>query len=788
MNINIDGKNTGGVFKGLGLVSGNGSSRLLVDYKHEQPEKYYEIMNHIFGEKGMGITHLKLEMGSDINSSSGTEPCVKRFAEEQTDTRRGAGFIIAADAKKINPDLTLDMLYWSEPAWVTNSDDVYGARYLWYMENLTAAYEQLGLVFDYVSISRNERDIEPEWLKYFKSRIKEEKNRPYDFSKIKIIAADEENAWWIAEIMNSDREVLDAVDVIGSHYTSHSSDKARKLNELYGKELWFTEGSAPMTYAKGVKRFDNTGLSGVNGVLDIAQRICAMYSCGKMTMYEFQPVVAAYYNGVTYGHKHLICACEPWSGHYILDSGYYMALHFSRFFKKGMNFIDSACFFDGEKGGDGHALVNANNCYIAATDEKSGDYSLLIVNPKNETKEYNVHVKNITEAGRELYVRECRGSDTDNVYENYFSDGGVIEPCKDGDTYTFSIKVKPYSIMSVSTIKAENVDHVPTKSEIMPLPYYDDFSYSPEFVKDRGGMPKFMTDQGGAFEVYSVKGRNVLMQKITPKIKAMEWGATPAPTTNFGDDRWFNYTVSAGVNFAQSNVPEENYCGAGLRFSLASIGISGYSLRLYENGKWEFLRNSETKLSGMIAPRKKAVISLTAENEKVIGSIDQTTLFEYSSDSGNDALIGAGRGALYSSYNKNYFDFIRLEPIGKDFSVKIYDDTDDCFEYEGEWEHNLMHSFKSYKRTISVGKEGAVVRIKFSGNGFGVFGENTSKCRISAVVDGVSQEKDICPSGSGEIFFGNFGIDRGEHTVTLTVLSGKLVIDGIQIRSNLQSV
>lgn len=788
MNINIDGSHTGGVFKGLGMVSGNGSSRLLVDYKYEHPEKYYELMTHIFGDNGIGITHLKLEMGSDINSSSGTEPCVKRYADEKADVRRGAGFIIAADAKKINPELTLDMLYWSEPAWVTNSVDVYAARYQWYTETLAAAYEKFGLVFDYVSISRNEREIDAEWIKYFKSRIKAEKNRPYDFTKIKIVAADEENAWRIADIMSADKEVLDAVDIIGSHYTSHSSDKARELNSLYGKELWFTEGSAPMTYARGVKRFDKTGLSGINGVLDIAQRICAMYSCGKMTMYEFQPAVAAYYNGVTYGHKHLICACEPWSGHYTLDSGYYMALHFSRFFKKGMKFIDSACFFDGEKGGDGHALVNAQNCFISALDEKSGDHSLLIVNPKDETVEYEVCLRNISKAANELYVRECLGSETDNVYENYFSDGGVIKPCKDGDIYKFSVNVKPLSIMSISTIRTENVDIPPLRSEIMSLPYYDDFSYSPQFVRERGGMPKFMTDQGGAFEVRNVGGRNVLMQMITPDIKAMEWGATPEPTTNFGDDRWLDYSISAGVNFAQSNAPEKNYTGAGLRFSLASNGISGYSLRLYENGKWEFLRNGEIRLDGSVSPRKKAVIRLSAEKERITGSIDGTAVFEYFSDSGKEALIGSGRGALYSSYNNNYFDFIRLEPIGEAPYVKVYDDTDECFEYEGDWEHELMHSFKSYKRTVSIGKEGAAVQIKFSGCGFGIFGENSSECRVSASVDGETQEFDVCPCGSGEIFFRNLSLEEGEHTVKLTVLRGELLIDGIQVSSSLQSV
>ena len=46
-----------------------------------------------------------------------------RTEDEKADVTRGAGFQLAADAKSINPDLTLDMLYWSEPLWVTNAED-----------------------------------------------------------------------------------------------------------------------------------------------------------------------------------------------------------------------------------------------------------------------------------------------------------------------------------------------------------------------------------------------------------------------------------------------------------------------------------------------------------------------------------------------------------------------------------------------------------------------------------------------------------------------------------------
>ena len=125
MDVFINGEHIGKKYYGAGMVSGNNSSRLLLDYKYEHEEQYKEILEHIFGSSGICVNHLKLEMGADINSSSGTEPCVKRYENEPADVTRGAGYILAADAKKINPDLTLDMLFWSEPKWVTDSEDVY---------------------------------------------------------------------------------------------------------------------------------------------------------------------------------------------------------------------------------------------------------------------------------------------------------------------------------------------------------------------------------------------------------------------------------------------------------------------------------------------------------------------------------------------------------------------------------------------------------------------------------------------------------------------------------------
>ena len=76
MNIIIDGTkaNTAEnmLYRGSGMVSANNTSRLLLDYKAENPEAYEKILRYIFGEDGLCVNHLKVEMGADINSSSGT--------------------------------------------------------------------------------------------------------------------------------------------------------------------------------------------------------------------------------------------------------------------------------------------------------------------------------------------------------------------------------------------------------------------------------------------------------------------------------------------------------------------------------------------------------------------------------------------------------------------------------------------------------------------------------------------------------------------------------------------
>ena len=93
MEIIADGtqanENPAASYRVFGCVTGNNSSRLLLDYKVEHPHAYEEIMRLLFEKNyGAGLTHIKIELGADINSSSGTEPCSKRSANEPADVTK----------------------------------------------------------------------------------------------------------------------------------------------------------------------------------------------------------------------------------------------------------------------------------------------------------------------------------------------------------------------------------------------------------------------------------------------------------------------------------------------------------------------------------------------------------------------------------------------------------------------------------------------------------------------------------------------------------------------------
>lgn len=123
-SITVDGNDirannvNGLTYKGFGLLSANSTSDLLMDYKAQNPEAYAELLQYLFGGKYPIMTHVKLEMGNDRNNSTGSEASTKRSRYEKANVLRNPGWQLAADAKKINPDIKVSILRWNAPEWV----------------------------------------------------------------------------------------------------------------------------------------------------------------------------------------------------------------------------------------------------------------------------------------------------------------------------------------------------------------------------------------------------------------------------------------------------------------------------------------------------------------------------------------------------------------------------------------------------------------------------------------------------------------------------------------------
>ncbi|MCZ8519415.1 MULTISPECIES: S-layer protein [Paenibacillus] len=550
--ITIDGKkvDTYNRFKGFGTVTANNTSRLLLDYKEENPKAYWEIMNKLFNTKtGAGLTHVKVELGGDVNSSSGTEPATMRYADEPANVLRGAGFEFAADAKSINPDLTTEILRWGEPRWTWNgaAGNEYENRYQWYKQTIDAVYKEYGFRIDYVGISQNERaannngKIEVEWLKYFTSQIKKEPNYDSDYKEIKLVAADGyRDTAAISRTLLENPDLIDEIDVISSHYGLTGSNELTQLqNKLISegkkpKEVWVSEGIAPMINARYREKMEPQykGLGGKAGIVDVTSRIISAYSWSgagsnplRAVSFDLQPAVAAFYEGSSYNPKHLISAYDPWSGFYEADGGLQGVRHVMNFVgyddhttpeNERWMIVSDATYSDGAFFDGGVDVDTSTHNYMTFKDPQTDDYTTVFANNTKETRKYTIHAANLS--GKEnapVYVWETRGAEAGQPYDaNWLKQISRITP-KAG---VYEIEVKPYSIVTLSTldkkseVKGFEYQSQPvnlSKDTILPLPYTDDFEYKTyraddkgrDYVERRGGTPRYTTDQTAAFEV-----------------------------------------------------------------------------------------------------------------------------------------------------------------------------------------------------------------------------------------------------------------------------------------------
>ncbi len=623
-------------FKGFGVLSGNSTSALLLDYKAEHPEAYAELLQVLFGGEHPIMNHVKIEMGNDRNNSTGPDPATMRTETEEANVTRHPGFQLAADALKVNPDVKVSILRWNAPAWANTNDKVY----TWYKNTILAAYREYGFMVDYVNPGVNESTPNFTWTKDYANRVRTDSTgyvstdpalagfRPGEadlYHQIQVVISDEAGLGSFGDDMVADATLREAVAVAGYHYTTDDTGAKdfTRLAEVFDKEVWNSEAQA--TFSNSSFRPNNntadpsvagTGIGGTNGPLEMANTIVKGFVNSRRTHFIYQPAIGSFYEGGQYSYKELVSARDPWSGWIHYDAGLAVLQHFSSFANAGWeNDTNTAGIWRvvpqaSSTGATGTNPVNGRNglpnyMTLAAPDKSA--FSTVVVNDSEYPRTYKITPQNFTfGAGTRLAVWETRAADDGSAFNaNYKRHVADVAPSVAG---AYTVQVQPYSIVTVTSLDVSDDDTwtapLPVEGERTVLDvdpdggtlWSDDFDYSDRtvpviaaggvltgqtepFIQSRGGadgaIPLYTWDRNGAFEASATPDGYVLRQQVDQTATGVggAWNGAD-PITGIGDLRWVNYTASVDVLFEREPSPG-NYAAIGAR---STGGGSSHSL------------------------------------------------------------------------------------------------------------------------------------------------------------------------------------------------------------------
>ena len=544
--VDLNGDAGGKRFDGIGAVSGGGAtSVLLKDYPEPQRS---QVLDLLFKPKfGASMSALLVEVPGDANATQGAEPS-HMHTKDDLNFSRGYEWWLMREAKKRNPDLSLDACAWGCPGWVGNgnfwSQDMCDYYVKW-IEGLKSVY---GLNLDAIGC-RNEKGVSEDFAKKFRATL--------DASGLQAVKIHGFDNWdktkfnWVRDMTN-DVELRNAVAILSNHTMADmpTPPDVLKLAEEFNKPIWNSEEHV---YKKGfdceislVKAFnDNFLVSGVTKIVN-------WYLVGSvypMECYAEEPAA--------------MIANSPWSGFYRTREVLWGYAHYGQFTKIGWTYLNGGC----GRLADGGSFVTFKS--------PGKDYSVIF-----ETKGAK-SVQNVTFnlsgglSDRKLCVWRS------NAKEQFVQQPG-IKP-KNG---SFTIALEPDSLYSISTTTGQrqgSFNHIPAETKF-PFPYYETFEeyYQPAQF---GYLPHYTADIANVFEIAErpdKKGkclRQVVAQK--PQSWAPEW----MPYTIIGDEHWQDYEVSADIY-----LDDGGWAGVMGRVNNVGDGYGcapkGYYLRLAADGAY----------------------------------------------------------------------------------------------------------------------------------------------------------------------------------------------------------
>lgn len=551
-------------FDGLGGLSGGGATSNFFDsYKLEARN---EILDLLFKPNyGAGLNILKVEIGTDDQTTDGCESCHMR-REDELNCDRGYEWTLMKEAAKRNPNITLYGLPWGWAGWLGyNSTNPYSnpsktADYIgkW----IECGRDHHGLNISVIGLW-NEADVsfksQSAYLLALRNRLDSS-----HLSHVRIIVPDGDIADAV-HVLSANATLRSASWGLGTHYPGArgTSQQERDINMT----LWSSEDYS--TYS------DATG-GGCWGRL-LVQNAAWGYTA-TITWY----LMSAYARGMGYDGDGLLRAEWPTSGHFEVTPMFWYHLHWSLFTNPGWKLMKCSDMPKQDNVEHNYpresieasmpCALNGGGNYAVLMSQDGQDISIIV-----ETLQHNASrcIRNdprgdwpvsktqfatfnlppsLTSTSLQVW-RSCASWEYPAFNDTYMLRLHPDLPIENHSVKTILERDCYYTFTSVKNRMKPNIPSTTPPSEAFPLPYTEDFEISV------GGEAPYFGDQMGKWETVNAGGgreghacRQIIPLQGPWPILEPQCNEHSTPLSIIGDVYWEDMTVTADVLLEESHV------------------------------------------------------------------------------------------------------------------------------------------------------------------------------------------------------------------------------------------